>query len=112
MEINGVKKESEKEKMKGFSKRVYQITKQIPFGKVVTYGQIAAKLGKPKAARAVGNALHHNPDPKTIPCYRVVNQEGRLAPGFREQKTKLLKEGVGFKNRKCVDLKVYLWERS
>lgn len=91
-----------------FSKKVYQIVKQIPSGKVSTYGQIAAKLGKPRAVRAVGNALHHNPDPRAIPCYRVVNQEGRLAPGFREQKGKLLKEGIKFKDKNHVDLKKHL----
>lgn len=92
-----------------FSEKVYQVTKQIPSGKVASYGQIAKKLGKPKAARAVGNALHHNPDPKTIPCHRVVNREGRLAlnfadKGWQEQKRRLLKEGVEFKDRQQVDL--------
>lgn len=95
-----------------FSKRVYQVVKQIPKGKVATYGQIATKLGNPRAARAVGNTLHNNPDPKTIPCYRVVNREGRLAPGFREQKGKLLKEGIEFKDRNHVDLKRCLWQKS
>lgn len=95
-----------------FSQKVYQFTRQIPVGKVMVYGQIAAKLGKPKAARAVGNALHRNPDPKTIPCYRVVNREGRLAPGFKEQRKKLLKDGVKFKDKKHVDLKKHLWKRS
>jgi methylated-DNA-protein-cysteine methyltransferase-like protein len=95
--------------MTSFSVKVYRITKQIPLGKVATYGSIAKKLGKPKAARAVGNALHHNPDPKTIPCYRVVNREGRLAPnfagkGWREQKRRLVREGVKFKDRQHVDL--------
>lgn len=94
-----------------FTEKVYQITKQIPFGQVVTYGLIAKKMGKVKAARAVGNALHCNPDPKTIPCYRVVNREGRLAPGFKEQRGKLLKEGVVFKDKKHVDLKKHLWEK-
>jgi len=95
-----------------FSEKVYQITKKIPLGKVATYGQIATEIGKPKAARAVGNALHNNPDPKTIPCYRVVNQKGRLAPGFREQKGKLLKERVEFKDRNHVDLRKCLWQKS
>jgi len=94
-----------------FSEKVYQITKQIPFGQVVTYGLIAQKMGKAKAARAVGNALHHNPDPKTIPCYRVVNRKGRLAPGFKEQKRKLLDERVAFKDKKHVDLEKHLWQR-
>lgn len=87
-----------------FASSVYRLVKQIPIGKVATYGQIAAKIGNPKAGRAVGNVLHNNPDPKTIPCYRVVNREGRLAPGFKEQKRKLLKEGVEFKDKNHVDL--------
>lgn len=95
-----------------FFERVYQVTKKIPPGKVATYGQIAKALGRPRAARAVGNALHNNPGPKTIPCYRVVNREGRLAPGFREQKGKLLKEDIEFKNKNHVDLKKHLWEKS
>lgn len=112
MEIDGVEKREEKEEKMSFSDKVYQITKKIPPGKVATYGQIAAQLGTPRAARAVGNALHNNPDPKTIPCYRVVNQEGRLAPGFREQKGKLLKEGIEFKDKNHVDLRRCLWRKS
>ncbi len=101
--------------MKGsFSEKVYWLTRQIPKGKVATYGQIAARLGKPKAARVVGNTLHHNPDPKTIPCHRVVNREGRLAPGFGDvgwikQRKKLLTEGVEFKGQMHVDLKRSQW---
>lgn len=92
-----------------FSEKVYQLARQIPSGKVATYGQIAVQLGKPKAARAVGNALHRNPDPKNIPCYRVVNARGRLAPNFGfgesdEQRRKLLKEGMKFKDEIHVDL--------
>jgi len=74
----------------GFKSRVCRAVKQITFGKVATYGQIATKVGKPEAVRVVGNALHNNPNPKIIPCYRVVKREGRLAPRFREQKEKLL----------------------
>jgi methylated-DNA-protein-cysteine methyltransferase-like protein len=107
VEINRAKKEKV-----NFSKKVYQITKEIPFGQVATYGLIARKMGRPQAARAVGNALHRNPDPKTIPCYRVVNQVGRLAPGFKEQKRKLLNEGVVFKDKKHVDLRQHLWQKS
>lgn len=111
MEVSRVEKKEEKEEM-SFSEKVYQIAKRIPPGKVATYGRIAAKLGKPKAARAVGNALHNNPDPKTILCYRVVNRKGRLAPGFREQKGKLLKEGIEFNDKNHVDLKRCLWQKS
>jgi len=93
---------------KSFSERVYQLVRQIPRGKVVTYGQIAAKVGNPRAARAVGNALHRNSD-RTVPCHRVVNRQGKLAlnfgqGGWQEQKKRLLEEGVKFKNKLSVDL--------
>ena len=55
------------------TKRIYEAVKQIPKGHVATYGQVAAMAGNPKMSRAVGNALHKNPDPVNIPCFRVVN---------------------------------------
>ena len=61
---------------------VYEQVKKIPKGKVATYGQIAFLCGSPRASRAVGYALHFNPDPDSIPCYRVVNRFGGLAPAF------------------------------
>ena len=61
-------------------KRVYRVVRKIPKGKVTTYGEIAKALGT-KDSRKVGFALHANKDPK-IPCHRVVNKDGRLAPGF------------------------------
>lgn len=64
------------------SKRIYEAVKKIPRGCVATYGQIAELAGDKKMARAVGNALHHNPDPDTIPCYRVVNAKGELSGAF------------------------------
>lgn len=64
------------------SKRIYEAVKKIPRGKVATYGQIAELAGDKKMARAVGNALHRNPDPDSIPCYRVVNAKGELAGEF------------------------------
>lgn len=63
-------------------KRIYEAVKKIPKGKVATYGQVAEMAGNAKMARAVGNALHHNPDPEHIPCYRVVNAKGELAGAF------------------------------
>ena len=57
------------------TKRIYEAVKRIPKGCVATYGQVAAMAGEPKMARAVGNALHKNPDPEHIPCYRVVNSK-------------------------------------
>lgn len=64
------------------SKRIYEAVKKIPRGRVATYGQIAELAGDKKMARAVGNALHHNPDQDTIPCYRVVNAKGELSGAF------------------------------
>lgn len=64
------------------TKRIYEAVKQIPKGHVATYGQVAAMAGEPKMARAVGNALHKNPDPEHIPCFRVVNAKGELAGAF------------------------------
>ena len=64
------------------SKRIYEAVKLIPRGHVATYGQVAEMAGDKKMARAVGNALHRNPDPEAIPCYRVVNSKGELAGEF------------------------------
>ena len=64
------------------TKRIYEAVKKIPKGHVATYGQVAALAGDKNMARAVGNALHRNPDPEYIPCFRVVNAKGELAGGF------------------------------
>ena len=64
------------------SKRIYEAVKRIPKGCVATYGQVAEMAGDKKMARAVGNALHKNPDPGNIPCHRVVNAKGELAGAF------------------------------
>ena len=65
-----------------FSRRVYEVVRRIPKGKVATYGQVAALAGAPRNARFVGYALHSNPEPGVIPCHRVVFRDGSLAPGF------------------------------
>jgi len=96
-----------------FFERVYSITRKIPVGKVVTYGQIADILGT-KDARKVGWALHANIDPN-VPCHRVVNKDGRLAPNFAfdgeaEQRRRLEAEGVLFKDESHVNLKVCSWQ--
>lgn len=64
------------------TKRIYEAVKRIPKGRVATYGQVAEMAGDKKMARAVGNALHKNPDPEHIPCFRVVNAKGELAGAF------------------------------
>lgn len=94
-------------------RRIYEAVKKIPRGRVATYGQVAALAGDKKMARAVGNALHHNPDPEHIPCYRVVNAKGELSGAFAfggagEQERLLKAEGIAVENGK-VDLKKYGW---
>ena len=64
------------------TKRIYEAVKKIPKGHVATYGRIAEMAGNPRMSRAVGNALHKNPDPEHIPCFRVVNSKGELAGAF------------------------------
>jgi len=80
-------------------KRIYAVVRAIPCGQVMTYGEVA-RHAKIKSPRLVGRALHANPDPKTIPCHRVVFADGRLSPAFAfgglaEQSKRLRSEGVG-----------------
>ena len=93
------------------TKRIYEAVKTIPKGKVATYGRVAELAGNPRMSRAVGNALHHNPDPEHIPCYRVVNSKGELAGAFafggeHVQEELLKAEGIEVVNGR-VDLKKY-----
>ena len=81
---------------------------------MATYGQIAALCGSPRAARVVGSALHHNPEPIITPCHRVVNRFGGLAPEFAfggkdEQRRLLEEEGVRVGEDYCVDLSEFQW---
>ncbi len=98
-----------------FFEKVYEAVKLIPKGKVATYGQIAHAIGSPRAARQVGWALHVNPQPGIIPCHRVVNRFGRMAPAFafggEEVQRQLLRdEGVEVNDDLTVDLDRYLTE--
>lgn len=93
---------------------IYEQVKKIPRGRVATYGQIAMLAGNPRWARAVGYALHANPDPENIPCYRVVNRFGGLAPefafgGLDAQAALLRADGVEVREDNTVDLEKYLW---
>ena len=93
------------------TKRIYEAVKKIPKGHVATYGQIAEMAGNPRMSRAVGNALHKNPDPLHIPCFRVVNSKGELAGAFafgggKAQEELLREEGVEVVDGK-VDLEKY-----
>ena len=94
--------------------RIYEVVKKIPYGKVATYGQVAALCGNPRLARVVGYALHVNPDPEHIPCHRVVNREGKLSGAFafggeNEQRNLLSAERIVFLPNGAVDLEQCLW---
>ena len=98
------------------SKRIYEAVKRIPKGCVATYAQVAEAAGDRKMARAVGNALHKNPDPSTIPCHRVVNAKGELAGeyafgGAWKQAELLRSEGVEVTDGR-VDLERYRWKKG
>lgn len=98
--------------MDSFFELVYNRVKQIPKGKVATYGQIARLCGYPRNARVVGYALHSNPDPENIPCHRVIFADGRLTDGFafggkEGHKLCLERDGVVVRDDYTVDLSVY-----
>ena len=101
--------------MEGFFNKVYEIVKQIPLGKVTTYGVIARLTGNPRMSRQVGWALHVNPESYVVPCHRVVNREGKLAGAFafggkNIQHDLLVKEGVEFVDDDTVNLAKHIWE--
>jgi len=84
-----------------FTEQVYSMVRKIPRGRVMTYGEVARAIGRPRAARAVGQALHRNDDPENTPCHRVVFADGSLSNSYAfggegVQKAKLLSEGVAF----------------
>lgn len=105
---------SEKVEKNSYEK-IYDVVRQIPKGTVATYGQVAELAGNRRWARVVGYALHVNPDPDGIPCYRVVNREGRLSDAFafggvNQQKVLLEEDGIEVVDN-YVDLKRYQWKK-
>jgi methylated-DNA-protein-cysteine methyltransferase-like protein len=97
-----------------FRDRVWAFVRSVPEGRVVTYGQVAACLGVPFAARAVGSVLHHTPTSANVPCQRVVNRWGRLAPvygwgGAEQHRRELEAEGVEVRPDFTVSLEQYQW---
>ena len=107
-----------KNKMKNsFDKqKVYELLREIPRGKVITYGELARLLGNKAWARAVGNALHDNPCGDKYPCYKVVNSRGELSRayafgGLDEQKCRLEKDGIIVENGK-VDIRRYGYQNE
>lgn len=93
---------------------IYDVVRQIPSGKVATYGQIAALAGNVHWARVVGYALHVNPDPANIHCFRVVNRDGRVSSAFAfggiNRQIELLRDdGVEVSDDGIVDLSKFQW---
>ena len=88
---------------------VYEAVKLIPEGSVATYGQVAEAIGSKRLSRVVGYALHVNPQPGVIPCYRVVKQDGEVSRAFafggmNRQVELLQAEGVEFRDPTHVDM--------
>jgi len=100
--------------MQNTFEKIYEVVKKTPYGKVATYGQVAMLAGNPRWSRVVGYALHVNPDPDSIPCFRVVNRLGEPSEAFafggKNMQVLLLEgEGVQFKNGR-VDMDRFLWD--
>ena len=100
--------------MTEFTKEIYEQVKKIPVGRVSCYGQIAFLAGRPGASRAVGYALHHNPEPGIIPCHRVVFKDGSVTTGFAfggpdVQRMLLENEGIVFDNNGKINMSEYMY---
>jgi O-6-methylguanine DNA methyltransferase len=95
-----------------FTERVYEVARQIPAGKVLTYADVAAMAGNPRAVRAVGTAMSHNLDPSDVPCHRVVGSDGRMRGyafgGVDSKVERLREEGVVIAGDR-VDLSKSRW---
>ena len=96
-----------------FSERVKQLLKRIPYGKVSTYGQIAAYAGNPRAARQVAWLLHSSSRKDNLPWHRVINSKGRISlplhRGYGIQKNLLEQEGIIFEEDDSINLDIFLW---
>lgn len=98
-----------------FFESVYKVVKQIPAGKVLSYGDVARLAGNPKMSRQVGWALHVNPEQGVIPCHRVVFKDGSLTRGFafggiEIQRAMLVEEGVEVSRDFKIDMKKFRWQ--
>lgn len=94
-----------------FTEQVWRATSLIPRGKITTYRNIARRIGRPGAYRAVGNALNSNPKAPAVPCHRVVKSDGRLGGYARGVKAKirlLLAEGIRSEKGRIVDFNKHL----
>ena len=93
-----------------FATEVFILVNSIPEGKVLSYGAVAALLGKPGNSRQVGKLM--SVSHPGVRAHRVVNSAGRTAPGWPEQRELLEAEGVAFKENGCVDMKRHIFMRD
>ena len=102
-------------KEEGFFQKVYDITRQIPFGRVTTYGAIAKYLGTPRSARMVGWALNSSHSDDSIPAHRVVNRSGLLSGKHHFKGSNLMQqllenENIVVKNYQVIAFKELFWD--
>lgn len=99
--------------MEFFTEQVINFISQIPFGKVVSYGQVATVCGKPRAARQVVRILQIYSPKLNLPWHRVINSKGMISlgkgNGYEEQKSRLLEENIAFRKNDTIDLIRYRW---
>ena len=91
-----------------FEKAVYRAILKIPSGEVRTYGWVAKAIGRPRACRAVGNALNKNPYSPIVPCHRVIRSDGSIggfALGLKTKERLLKKEGVDCSHKHCYNIR-------
>ncbi len=98
----------------GFFEKVYQVARQIPFGRVTSYGAIANYLGMPKSARMVGWAMNASKNDDSVPAHRVVNQNGLLTGKHHFEGTNLMaqlleNENIKVRNNEIIDFKSIYW---
>jgi methylated-DNA-protein-cysteine methyltransferase-like protein len=98
-----------------FFERVYVIAKQIPYGKITSYGAIAKALGAARSARMVGWAMNASHGRADIPAHRVVNRKGLLTGKFHFDGTNLMQqllesEGIAVKDNQIIDFDTHFWE--
>lgn len=97
-----------------FFERVYDVVREIPFGKVTTYGAIAKAIGAPRSARMVGYAMNASHFDDSVPAHRVVNRVGMLSGKHHFEGTNLMQqllesEGIVVKNNQVQDFQTHLW---
>lgn len=98
-----------------FRERVHAVVHMIPFGKVATYGQVAALAGRARAARGAGQVLRNAIGAEELPWHRVINAQGRVSPGLDIhrpliQQKMLEAEGIVFRPSGRCDMNLYQWD--